>query len=181
MKYNIILSDPPWSYNDKCHAGKRGAGYKYVTQSDNWIEELPVSKIAADDCVLFLWATMPKLHDALHVIDRWGFTYKTVAFTWVKKNKKKDSLFMGMGNWTRANAELCLLAIKGKPKRVDASVRSVVMSPIESHSKKPDVVRERIVTLMGDLPRIELFARDSVGNGWSVWGNEVDCEDIFND
>lgn len=171
-KYNIIYADPPWSYRDKALAGNRGAGCKYPTQSKEWIDELPVADIAADDCMLFLWVTMPKLNECWDLISKWGFEYKTAAFTWVKKNKKSDSWFWGMGNFTRANAEICLLATKGKPKRVSAAVHSVVDTPIERHSKKPDVVRERIVELCGDLPRIELFAREATP-GWDVWGNEV--------
>lgn len=170
-KYKVILADPPWSYNDKALAGKRGAGCKYEVQDLEWIKNLPVKDIADDDCVLFLWVTMPQLPNAFEVIESWGFTYKTCAFNWVKKNKKKDSLFMGMGNWSRSNSELCLLATKGKPQRVSASVHSVVITPIERHSQKPDEVRKRIVDLCGDVPRIELFARD-VAEGWSGWGNE---------
>lgn len=102
----------------------------------------------------------------------WGFSYKTIGFNWIKKNKKSDSLFWGMGNWTRSNSEICLMGIKGKPKRVAANVHSVVMTPIEQHSKKPDEVRKRIVQLCGDVPRIELFARQ-YADGWDCWGNEV--------
>ena len=116
---------------------------------------------------------MPQLPNVFEVINSWGFVYKTCGFTWVKKNKIKDSWFMGMGNWTRSNSELCLLAVKGKPKRIDASVLSVVDTPIEQHSKKPDVVKSHIVKLCGDLPRIELFARQKT-NGWDAWGNEVE-------
>src|SRR5258708_2920911 len=102
---------------------------------------------------------MPKLNEVFDLIKEWGFEYKTVAFTWIKKNKKSDSLFWGMGRWSRSNAELCLLATKGKPKRINADVHSVIVSPIEKHSKKPDEVRERIIRLCGDLPRSELFSR----------------------
>lgn len=171
-KFSIIYADPPWSYKDKAKSGKRGASFKYKTQSDNWVCDLPVKDIADDDCALFLWVTMPKLPEAFKVIESWGFTYKTVAFTWVKKNKKANSWFWGMGNWTRANAEVCLLAIKGRPKRVSASVHSVVDARIERHSKKPDEVRNRIVELLGDIPRIELFARQQ-SEGWECWGDEV--------
>ena len=133
---------------------------------------MPVSNIADDNCVLFLWVTMPKLNECWELIEKWGFNYKTVAFTWVKRNKKSLTWFWGMGSWTRANAELCLLSTKGKPKRISASVHSVIDSPIEEHSKKPQEARNRIVKLMGDLPRIELFARQKV-DGWDCWGNEV--------
>ena len=173
MKYNIIYADPPWSYRDKALAGNRGAGCKYEVQSKKWLDDLPVKKIAADNCILFLWVTMPKLKECWDLIANWGFSYKTVAFTWVKKNKKSDSWFWGMGHWTRANAELCLLATRGKPKRINASVHSVVDTPIESHSKKPDEVRKRILQLCGDLPRIELFASEMV-KGWDCLGRNVD-------
>lgn len=112
------------------------------------------------------------LKEALDVIEAWGFTYKTVAFNWVKQNKNGAGLFMGLGNWTRSNSEICLLAVKGKPKRVSAAVHSVLLTPIQHHSKKPDEARSRIVDLMGDLPRIELFAREAAP-GWDSWGNEA--------
>ena len=176
-KYNIILADPPWSYRDKASAGKRGACHKYKVQEQDWIKSLNISSLAAKDCTLFLWVTMPKLNEVFDVIKSWGFLYKTVAFTWVKRNKIKDSWFMGMGNWTRANAELCLLATMGKPKRINASVYSVLESKIEKHSKKPNVIKTRIVELMGDLPRIELFAREKT-SGWDCMGNEINGEDM---
>ena len=109
---------------------------------------------------------------ALKVIKEWGFEYKTCGFSWVKKNKKADSLFWGMGYYTRSNNEICLLATKGKPKRVSSGVHQVVIDKIREHSRKPDCVRDRIVKLCGDLPRIELFARQKTP-GWDVWGNEV--------
>ncbi len=136
---------------------------------------LPVADIAADNSVLFLWITFPNLQESFRVIKLWGFEYRTVAFVWVKRNKKAMSWFMGLGYWTRANAEICLLATRGKPKRISKSVRQIIDSPIERHSKKPDETRERIIELMGDLPRIELFARQKT-DGWDVWGNEVESD-----
>lgn len=172
-KYNIIYADPPWAYKDKALSGNRGACCKYsVMETADMLNTFPIKRIAADDCVLFMWVTMPKLNECFELIKAWGFEYKTCAFTWIKKNKKSDSLFWGMGGWTRANAELCLIATKGKPKRESAGVHSVVLTPIEEHSKKPQEVRERIVELCGDLPRIELFARQQV-DGWDSWGNEI--------
>ena len=177
-KYDIIYADPPWHfriYSEK--GGGRSADVHYPTMSIEDIKSLPVDSIAADDCALFLWVTMPCLLEGLSVITSWGFTYKTVAFAWVKQNKKAESLFWGMGYWTRSNVELCILATKGSPKRVSASVHQVVMSHIEKHSRKPDEVRNRIVTLCGDKPRIELFARE-VSPGWVCLGNEIDGMDI---
>ena len=171
-KYQIIYADPPWSYRDKCAAGKRGAGFKYATMSIYELQNMNVGPISDEDCALFMWVTMPQLNDGLTVIDRWGFKFKTAAFTWIKRNKKAESLFWGMGNWTRANAEICLFATRGKPTRESASVHSVIVAPIGRHSAKPPEVRDRIVQLLGDRPRVELFARETV-DGWDSWGNEV--------
>lgn len=104
------------------------------------IRNLPVRELADKNCILFMWVTFPTLREAFSVIDAWGFTYKTVAFAWVKQNKKTSSLFWGMGYWTRANVELCLLATKGSPKRHSANVHQVVFAPIAEHSKKPDIM-----------------------------------------
>lgn len=140
---------------------------------------LPVSEISADDCILFIWATFPLLPEALKVIDAWGFTYKSIGFLWLKQNRKSPGWFFGLGFWTRGNAELCLLATKGRPKRQSNRVHQFIISPIEEHSKKPDVTRERIVELAGGLPRIELFARQRA-KGWDAWGNEApDSANIF--
>jgi len=171
-KYQIILADPPWTYRDKALAGNRGACCKYTVQSKEWIDNLPVKRITDKDCILFLWVTMPKLDCVWDLIKNWGFVYKTVGFTWVKKNRIKPTWFWGMGRWTRANAELCLIATRGKPKRINASVHSVVDTPIQTHSQKPDEVRKRIVKLLGDLPRIELFAREAVP-GWDCFGDNI--------
>jgi len=171
-KYQIIYVDPPWQYRDKALAGNRGAGCKYAVPTHEWLESLPVSDIAANNCVLFLWVTMPKLSECWQLIRRWGFVYKTVAFTWVKRNKSKVGYFWGMGSWTRANAELCLLATRGRPQRIAANVHSIVDAPVCGHSQKPNEVRERIVKLLGNLPKIELFARERV-EGWDAWGDEI--------
>ena len=171
-KYSIIYADPPWTYDDKASAGNRGAFYKYPLMEDGAICDLPVSSIADDDCILFMWATFPKMAEALQTIEAWGFTYKTVGFVWVKQSKLGRALHWGMGGWTRSNSEVCLIATRGKPKRVDAGVHQVVMSPVRAHSEKPDEVRDLIVRLVGDLPRIELFSRKVI-SGWDVWGNQV--------
>ena len=112
-----------------------------------------------------------RVKEAFEVIKSWGFTYKTVAFTWVKTTVNNKYHFGG-GNWTRTNPEQCLLATKGKIKRISASVRNLCASKIREHSKKPDEIRYRITELVGTLPRIELFARQKT-EGWDVWGNEV--------
>ena len=136
---------------------------------------LKVEEIAAKDCVLFLWATFPQLPEALRVIKAWGFQYKTVAFVWLKQNKSGKGWFFGLGFWTRGNAEICLLAAKGKPHRNSNRVHQFLISPIRGHSQKPEEAREKIVELMGDLPRVELFAREKT-EGWDAWGNEVESD-----
>lgn len=171
-KYKIIYADPAWEYKDKALAGLRGASSKYSVMSNDSIANLPIAKIASNDCILFLWVTMPKLNECFDIIKKWGFSYKTCGFVWIKKNKKADSLFWGMGNWTRSNAEICLIATRGNPKRISAKVHSVIISSIREHSRKPDETREKIVELCGDLPRIELFARQTIV-GWDCWGNEI--------
>ena len=169
-KYSIIYADPPWRYNDK---GCNGAAEKhYDTMSLREMCGLPVKDIAEKDCVLFMWATYPNMIDAFELLSAWEFEYKTVAFQWVKLNKSGNGYFFGLGHWTRGNTEPCLIATKGKPRRINSSIRQLVFSPIGIHSRKPYDVRERIVELMGDLPRIELFAREAAP-GWDCWGKEV--------
>lgn len=168
--YQIIYADPPWRYDQKGVEGAAEQHYSTMSQED--ICRLPIKSISAKDSILFLWATFPQLPAALQVISAWGFKYKTVAFLWLKKNRKADSWFFGLGFWTRGNAEVCLLATRGHPKRKSANIHQFIISPIEAHSKKPDIVRDRIVELAGDVPRIELFARQTMP-GWDVWGNEV--------
>lgn len=174
-KYQIVYADPAWTFKTYSEKGKEKKSaenhYKCMTIDD--IYNLPINEITDDNCVLFLWVTMPLLQEGLETIKRWGFTYKTCAFNWVKKNKKADSYFWGLGYWTRANSELCLLATKGKPKRISKSVHQICDAKIQEHSKKPDEIRNKIIQLCGDLPRIELFARQNV-NGWDAWGNEVE-------
>ncbi len=163
----MIYADPPWKYK-----GLHSAECHYTTMCMEDIKKLPVEKLADKDCALFLWVTLPMLCEAWGVMEAWGFSFKTVAFVWIKLNRKSNGIFWGMGYWTRANAELCLLATRGRPRRQARNVHQVIISHIEEHSKKPDEARRRIEALMGDIPRVELFARQSPP-GWDVWGNEV--------
>ena len=171
QKYQAIYADPPWDYQQCRLSGS--AKKHYPTMRIEELCALPVAEIADRDCALFLWATFPQLPEALRLIQAWGFVYKTVAFVWLKQNRKALTWFYGLGFWPRSNAEVCLLATKGHPKRQSAGIHQLVISPVERHSKKPDEVREKIVELMGDVPRIELFARQQTP-GWDVWGNEVE-------
>jgi N6-adenosine-specific RNA methylase IME4 len=173
-KYQIIYADPPWMYQGKMMNSSVTDHYQWASLQD--ICKIPIREISDKDCILFMWVTMPKLNEFMEVVKAWGFEYKSCAFVWVKMNKKStDTYFMGQGRWTRANPEICILATKGTPKRISAGVRQLVTSPIREHSQKPDEVKTRILQLVGDLPRIELFARHKT-EGWDVWGNEVESD-----
>lgn len=171
-QYSIVYADPPWNYNDKSKSHGGGAESHYPCMTTLEICRLPVQNIVKDDAVLFLWTTYPMIPDSLEVIKRWGFTFKTVAFTWVKTNEN-GKVFLGMGNYTRSNAEICLLAIRGKGlTRIDASIPGTQLHKRREHSRKPAKFRNDIVRLYGDVPRIELFSREKI-KGWDVWGNQT--------
>lgn len=178
-KYSIIYADPPWKYNKrnnlKTKFGK-GADGHYPMMSIKEISKLNIPKIAADNCALFMWATTSKgecdLIEKLKLIKNWGFELVNEGFTWIKLNPKGVGYFFGVGHYTKSNAEHCYLGIKGSMQVKSNKVSSLIISPREHHSKKPDIVRDKIVELFGDLPRIELFARQ-YAEGWDCWGNEV--------
>ncbi len=186
--FGAIYADPPWRFAtwNKATAVKRratgtnvSAAVHYDTMPTDDILTLPVADLAADDCCLFLWISWPMLPDAMRLIDAWGFTYKTCAFDWMKAHTQQIDIFrdgadplMGMGYWTRANSEPCLLATRGKPKRLQADVRQGIIEPRREHSRKPDCVPSRIERLV-DGPYLELFARTQ-RPGWTVWGNQTD-------
>lgn len=181
-RYSIIYADPPWEYRVWSKKGGRGtANSHYATQSIAYLQMLDIEHICADDAVLLMWATFPNLPEAICVGKTWGFVYKTIAFTWVKTNRRNRKLFVGMGHYTRANAEVVLLFTKGKPlKRFSKSVQQVLIAERKKHSEKPVEIRKRIEILFGDVPRIELFARDNDHplftdnrGGWDVFGNQV--------
>jgi N6-adenosine-specific RNA methylase IME4 len=185
-KYSIILADPPWNYKDNKGniIGYGSASAHYDTMKTQDIVWLPIRKITDNNCILFCWVTFPCLIDGLRVIKGWGFEYKTIGFCWIKTVKKQSiqqtsflpydiiDSFFGIGHYTKSNCEVCLIGIKGKPEIISNKVSSVVFEPRGEHSKKPDIVRQRIVELCGDKPRIELFARQKV-NGWDSWGLEI--------
>lgn len=164
-KYKIIYADPPWKYGTD-------VSKHYPTVPIESIYKFPIDKFADKDCALFLWVTYPILPEALETVKKWGFRYVTTAFTWIKTNKNNGKPFFGLGNWTRANAEICVLGFRGKLPRKSNKVAQVVLSPLREHSRKPDEIRDKIVELLGNLPRIELFSRQSV-KGWDCWGNET--------
>lgn len=209
-RFNIVYADPPWTYNQTVKQGtlkRKDGSLIYPSMSLQQLCALgpEIQRISHDDAALFLWATMPLLPEAFRLIEAWGFKYKTCFVNWVKTTKKGDRPAFGVGYYTRSNAELCLVAIRGKiasykrlldgetsrgassmssivyesgPAPVnflsllDDSSTPVVMTPRREHSRKPPVVRDMITKLLGDLPRVELFARESFP-GWTVLGNDV--------
>ena len=181
-KYRVIYADPPWAYR-QCGTGKesRGTALKhYPTMTTDDIRKLPVRELLmSGGAACFMWATFPNITEAVSVMEAWGFVYKTAAFVWVKKNPKSGGNFWGMGAYTRANAEVCLLGVTPDFKAGQMikahNVHQIIEAPFEGHSKKPDETRRRIVSLLGDVPRIELFARQRA-DGWDAWGNEVPQE-----
>jgi N6-adenosine-specific RNA methylase IME4 len=185
--FGCILADPPWRFAtwNKATAVKRrssgtnvSASVHYNTMPIEDICALPVARVAAVDCALFLWTSWPQLPDALRVIEAWGFAYKTCGFDWMKAHAGQIDMFRddadalcGMGYWTRANTEPCLLATRGKPKRLHRDVRMGIIEPRREHSRKPQCVRSRIERLVAG-PYLEMFAREQK-IGWTCVGNEV--------
>lgn len=187
-KYGAILADPPWAFNlwwdgrsNKTPSGvpSRATVPHYNVMREGELNALPVSDLAGDDCVLFLWICWPVLEWSLRTIEAWGFTYKTCGFCWVKAHARQMEMFqddidphMTLGYWTRSNSEVCLLATRGKPKRIGADIKQAIIAPRRQHSRKPDGIHERIERLVAG-PYCELFARQR-RPGWDCWGNETD-------
>jgi len=169
-KYQIIYADPAWKY---WNGGWKNQEQYYTTMDLEEIKQLPLQNITDENCILFMWATFPYLKETIEVMESWGFKYSTLGFIWIKKTRTgKKPFHFGCGSWTRANVEPCIIGTKGTIKRQDASISQIIYEPIQEHSKKPDIVRDKIIQLVGNLPRIELFARQKV-DGWDRWGNEI--------
>lgn len=171
--YSIIYADPPWEYWES-GSGNRVVKAHYPTMNIEDIKKLPIINISKDTSILFLWVTFPRLEQGLETIKAWGFSYYGLGFDWVKTSKNGNPSW-GMGYYTRQNTEVCLIGVKDKKHRIKPLVRnvlSVVHSERMEHSRKPDCIRDSIVEICGDIPRIELFARQHA-EGWDCWGNEV--------
>ena len=178
-KYGVIYADPPWYFKNFSEKGTgRNAVSHYTCMTFEELTKIPVIEWAEANCVLFLWAADPFLRSAFQLIEHWGFSYKTVGFYWVKTNKRAklncltiDDFFTGLGYWTRANVEQCLLATRGSPPRTAKDVRRLIIEPRREHSRKPDQVYDRIERLTRG-PYLELFARYTKP-GWDAWGKQV--------
>lgn len=172
-KYKMIMADPPWAYRDRVRSkGKGGAASHYECISPENLASLPMCDLAEDDAVLLLWSTFPQLPVALWVMEGWGFVYKTVVWNWVKTTKA-GKLFMGMGHYSRANSEVCLLGVMGKGVEVKRhDLINVQVHERLKHSEKPTMFHDLSVQLFGDVTRIDMFARES-HPGWDCWGNGI--------
>jgi N6-adenosine-specific RNA methylase IME4 len=178
-RYGVIYADPPWNFKNFSEKGTgRNAVAHYECMDFGKLAALEPQRWAAKNCVLFMWATDPLLPKAIELIEAWGFTYKTVGFYWAKTNKRAqldslspDDFFTGLGYWTRANVEQCLLATRGAPPRMAKDVKRLVIEPRREHSRKPDQIYDRIKRLARG-PYLELFARQS-RPGWDAWGKQT--------
>ncbi|WP_026987048.1 MT-A70 family methyltransferase [Fodinicurvata fenggangensis] len=178
-RYRVIHADPPWYFKNFSEKGEgRNAVSHYDCMEIDDICKMRVSEFADDDCILFIWVTDPFLPRALDVIKSWGFTFKTVGFYWAKLNQSADrncvsekDFFCGLGYWTRANVEQCLLATRGKPPRKARDVRRLIVDHRREHSRKPEEAYQRIERLT-DGPYLELFGRQS-RPGWDVLGDQA--------
>jgi N6-adenosine-specific RNA methylase IME4 len=180
-EYDVILADPPWHFRNYAadapgmiHNRSRGANRYYPTMTTDQLCAMPVP--AADESVLFLWACWPTLPDAMRVITAWGFEYKALAWVWVKLDKIGMGFFHGMGYYTRANSEPCLLATRGNPPKPKArDVQALIVTPVQEHSRKPDDQYRKIERLYPGRRYLEMFARRK-RSGWDAWGNEVESD-----
>jgi N6-adenosine-specific RNA methylase IME4 len=204
MKFSIIYLDPPWKYNSRANHKTRfrgGAEGHYPLMTMQEIAALPIKRLAAPSCAVLMWCTFPYLAEQIRLFEHWGFRYRTQFLTWIKLNPRgydlpKDdptyrpdkqytlysdglfhSVFFGTGYYAKANTEVCLLGMRGQVPTISDAVSSVIMAPRREHSRKPDEAYCRIEQVFGDIPRIELFARQTAP-GWSVMGNAIDGQDI---
>jgi N6-adenosine-specific RNA methylase IME4 len=173
--YNIIYADPPWFQPPRNPSKKFGKGVQnhYPVMKDRDILSMPVPTIAAENCALLLWVTCPRLDLGVATVKAWGFRYCTVAFVWIKENPVSGGLFSGVGHYTKSNAEFVLLGVKGSMPSADLTVKQPLIAARSVHSRKPIEIRQRIERLFGDVPRIELFARERF-QGWDAWGNDTE-------
>lgn len=186
-KYQIIYADPPWQFGNRMYSSNKNDHHRAITKAysvmnTSHICKLPIIDIIGENAVCFMWTTDAHLPDALQVMRAWGFKYKTIAFIWQKLEKSGKQVCF-MGQWTMKNCELVLFGTQGKMTKYLKSRKVRQLQPAirdrQKHSRKPQIIRDKIIEMFGDLPRIELFAREKTG-GWDVWGNEVESDiDLF--
>lgn len=181
-KYGIIYADPAWQMGyvkggSTTGSVKGGAKLPYRTMSDNEIIAMRIKEIADENAFLFMWVTDNRIPIVAQIMEAWGFKFNSIAFVWNKISKYKEGLVRTtLTPYTRRSCEYCFMGTKGKTKNLvkEHYILQYVAwaSQTRKHSVKPDEVRNRIVQLCGDLPRVELFAREQTP-GWDVFGNEV--------
>ena len=166
-KYNIIYADPPWQYKRN---GNHSAESVYNVMSIEDIKKMPVEDISEDQSHLYLWVTNSFIQEGLDVCKAWGFEYKTLI-TWLKTYKNGTPV-MGMGYYFRGCTEHIIFGVRGKKLCNNKNTKNILIEKTGKHSQKPNVFRQTIISCSGDLPRIELFARETA-DGWDSWGNEI--------
>lgn len=178
QKYKIIYADPPWNFSSKQLQKENGKRFNslekvYHTEKTKDMKQWNIKSICDNDCAMFMWTTDAHIKEAIELMSAWGFNYVTVAFVWSKQSKNAKEVYT-LGAWTLKNCELCLFGTRGQMLKYKKSnnVKQLVKAERTKHSKKPDIVYSLIEELFGDVPRIELFARQQV-EGWDCWGNEV--------
>jgi site-specific DNA-methyltransferase (adenine-specific) len=162
MRWPVLYADPPWEYKNWSDAKNGAAKSSYTTTSTRDMMEWPVKELAEPDALLFMWCTWPKLEEGLRVMGAWDFEYVTTPFVWVK-TYADGSPYCGLGFWSRSATEFVLMGRRGKGitrQKSATKVMQVVEAPVgKPHSKKPEVIGEKISALVGELPALELFAR----------------------
>jgi len=172
--YTIIYADPPWMTKNfkETKEGMISRDLPYQQMTDGDIMKMKVADIAAVDAMLFMWCIDSRIPIAAEIMKQWGFNYKCVGFVWGKKAKTTDGFNGGFSSYTKRDCEFCLIGSRGKYLNPKRGINQILIEPKTAHSRKPDTIRQRIVDFCGDVPRIELFARQKT-QGWGVWGNEV--------
>lgn len=177
-KYNVIYADPPWQFGSKSYQDSNREMLKleetqYQTMSIQQIKELPIKNITAGDCICFMWVTDAHLKEGIEVLESWGFKYKTIGFNWIKYYASGIEC-VNFAPWTLKSWEICLIGIKGSMGKYKKSnnIQGLLKEIRTKHSEKPLEARKRIDLLFGDIPKLELFARQE-SEGWDVWGDEV--------
>lgn len=170
LRYRLILADCPWlfeNYSEKGEHKSPSGQYSCMTLDD--LKALPVSHLAAPDCLLVAWGTAPMLPQLLETVDAWGFRYITMG-AWAKRARGGEKWSFGTGYWLRSALEPFILAAVGSPRIKARNVRNLIDAPVREHSRKPDEMHANLERLT-DGPRCELFGREE-REGWEVWGNE---------
>ena len=169
-KYGVILCDPPWNFKVWSGVSDKSAAGKYDVMNLEGLTRLPVADLAAPDCMMIMWAVQAMLPEALDLMNRWGFRYKT-AGSWAKQSSTGNKWAFGTGYIMRCAAEFYIVGTRGKPKSAVKNIRNLIVAPVREHSRKPDDLHTSLERMFPKADKCELFARES-RPGWSTWGNQ---------